>query len=68
MDPSEKTLRYLLWLRHSCPAPALYGDDGEMQCNNLHSHPPIDFVRDSAELIEWKLTAEEYRKQIPMPE
>lgn len=31
----------MLWLRHGCPISALYGDDGEMQCNKCG----IDFKR-----------------------
>ena len=41
-------LRQLLWLRHGCPSPALYGDDGEMQCSKC----VIDFLRDSPERIQ----------------
>lgn len=33
--------RKTLWLGHACPSPALYGDDGEMQCNNCF----LDFKR-----------------------
>lgn len=29
----EMILRRLLWLRHGCNPNAMYGDDGEMQCN-----------------------------------
>ena len=35
--------RYLLWLHHGCPISNLYGDDGEMQCNNTGCL--IDFKR-----------------------
>lgn len=45
-----KTLRRLLWLRHGCKTPALYGDDGELQCSECM----IDFKRDTAEQIEKK--------------
>ncbi len=45
-------LRKLLWLMHGCTA--LYGDDGEMQCN-CGNHPPIDFKRDSVEEIDRKI-------------
>lgn len=41
-------LRELLWLHHGCNFPALYGDDGEMQCNKCR----IDFRRDEASIIE----------------
>ena len=44
----EQILRKLLWMRHGCPFHALYGDDGEMQCNVCR----IDFKRDPAEIIE----------------
>lgn len=40
-------LRELLFLRHGCSGPALYGDDGERQCSACG----IDFKRDSAEAI-----------------
>lgn len=43
-------LRRLLWLRHGCPFSALYGDDGEMQCNVCM----LDFKKDSAQKIEEK--------------
>ena len=39
-------LRKLLWIRHGCDA--LYGDDGEMQCNRCM----IDFKRDTAASID----------------
>ena len=44
----NELLRKLLWMRHGCPFPALYGDDGEMQCSKCG----IDFKRASAEYIE----------------
>jgi hypothetical protein len=44
LESGELELRQLLWLRHGCPITALYGDDGEMQCNRCR----IDFKRDSA--------------------
>lgn len=47
-------LRKLLWLVHGCPSLALYGDDGEMQCN-CGNHKPIDFKRDSLRDINQKL-------------
>lgn len=48
MSESELILRELLWRHHGCDGPALYGDDGEMQCNACG----IDFRRDSAERIK----------------
>ena len=41
-------LRRMLWLRHGCPQPFLYGDDGEMQCHQCG----IDFKRTPAKEIE----------------
>jgi hypothetical protein len=55
MIEDEKLLRKLLWLNHGCGFNGLYGDDGEMQCNNIQEHHPIDFNRDSPQLIERKL-------------
>jgi len=40
-------LRRLLWLKHGCPQSALYGDDGEMQCNQCG----VDFKRLSVQDI-----------------
>ena len=48
--------RRYLWLTHGCRS--LYGDDGEMQCNNTKEHRPIDFKRDSADMIIGKLRGE----------
>lgn len=63
MTGEEITLRRLLWLYHGCPSPALYGDDGEMQCNNFEVHgTTMDFKRDTVEMLEEKLVAPEYRK------
>jgi len=51
-DIDEMKLRELLWLGHGCPILCLYGDDGEMQCNNTKRHKPIDFLRNSPFEIE----------------
>jgi len=48
-----KTLRRLLWLRHGCPLPALYGDDGEMSCGRCG----IDFLRWKPVAIHNKFTS-----------
>ncbi len=55
---AEIILRRLLWRHHGCPSQYLYGDDGELQCSNpKHDFPPFtDFKRDSARLLEWKLS------------
>lgn len=52
-------LRKMLWLRHGCAISRLYGDDGEMQCNNFRAHKPIDFKRDSPMEIKRKLMPNE---------
>ena len=44
----HKTIRKTLWLGHGCTISALYGDDGERQCNSCR----IDFRRDSFDRIE----------------
>lgn len=41
----EMELREWYWLNHGCPSPALYGDDGEMQCSNFKVHKIWDFKR-----------------------
>ena len=55
----EHKLRELLWLYHGCSISYLYGDDGEMQCNNMNSHKPIDFKRDTPQEIEDKFRPDE---------
>jgi hypothetical protein len=45
----EKKAREVLWFNHGCPSAAMYGDDGEMQCNNVGCL--IDFKRMSLEDI-----------------
>lgn len=55
---SELKLRELLWLRHGCSYPALYGDDGNMQCSKCR----IDFKKDSAEEIGRRFVAMAMRK------
>ena len=47
----NKILRTLLWKNHGCSCSALYGDDGELQCNQCM----IDFKRDSVYEIEAKI-------------
>ena len=61
MTQEELKLRELLWLHHGCESPYFYGDDGEMQCNNIPKHI-IDFRRDSADDIELKLCSPEMRR------
>lgn len=44
----DTALRRMLWLRHGCSTAALYGDDGEMSCNECR----VDFKRMNPLLIE----------------
>lgn len=63
LEAENRILRRLLWLSHGCPFPALYGDDGEMQCHKCC----LDFKRDSAQKIDERFTEvgmERYKKQI----
>jgi hypothetical protein len=48
LEAENKLLRQLLWLRHGCELPALYGDDGCMQCSRCR----IDFKEMPAEAIK----------------
>lgn len=43
-DPIERHVRELLWMNHGCQMSALYGDDGELQCNAETCR--MDFKRD----------------------
>lgn len=50
----EQRLRTEWWLGHGCPFGALYGDDGEMQCNALtcmkdFKRDPLDDLRKHVE-------------------
>lgn len=44
---TEVEFRKALWLAHGCPVSALYGDDGELQCNCCM----IDFKRNTFAVI-----------------
>lgn len=63
LQESEFSLRRMLWLRHGCPLSALYGDDGEMQCNACM----IDFRREAAFEIErrWAVVHDAEPSQAP---
>ena len=37
----NRRVREFMWANHGCPLPNLYGDDGELQCNECM----IDFRR-----------------------
>lgn len=47
LDEENKLLREFLWLNHGCGSHYLYGDDGEMQCNNCL----LDFKRNDVKMI-----------------
>lgn len=68
----ELTLRRLLWLHHGCDSLFLYGDDGELQCSNprhrvLNPFDYVDFRRDSADLLHWKLMNSMGQGMLPRP-
>jgi len=51
----EAELRYWLWMGHGCQG--LYGDDGEMQCNNAKKHGKfLDFKRDPLDELQSHVT------------
>ena len=52
---SEKLVRERLWINHGCPFHALYGDDGEMQCNAESCR--LDFKREPLPSLILKLVA-----------
>lgn len=56
-------LRELLWLHHGHSA-ALYGDDGEMQCN--HPDCVIDFKRDPVDVIVKRFDEARHRKMVEL--
>lgn len=51
MEFNEQVLRRLLWIRHGCSKEDLYGNDGDMICNNCL----LDFSRDPLHVIEQTL-------------
>jgi hypothetical protein len=54
--------RKVLWLFHGCSVGILYGDDGEMQCNDIQKHGALDFLRQPIpELVQALLGAERAR-------
>jgi hypothetical protein len=54
----EMRARRTLWLNHGCERRYVYGDDGEMQCNNGTAHPGVwDFKRTSWDEIEQAFVA-----------
>lgn len=58
LEEENKKLRELLWLNHGHNG--LYGDDGEMQCNECI----LDFKRLPVEFIEQAFREEGMRKLI----
>ena len=64
LSKDERIFRKLLFFCHtSCDRRCLYGDDGEMHCHTCD----IDFVRDSAEDIEERISdinLEKYAKSL----
>lgn len=69
----ESILRGLLWIHHGCSSEYLYGDDGERQCSHprhrtLNPFDYVDFRRDSADLLHWKLMNSVGQIITPRPE
>jgi hypothetical protein len=54
-DPLDILIRRIIWSQHDCPEEFKYGDNGEMQCNNIEKHPAIDFLRDSQKELFTKI-------------
>jgi hypothetical protein len=72
MLANELKLREILWYHHGCGSMYLYGDDGELQCSNpAHSiyilNLGIDFLRDTPDQIQWKLSSREFKLLYPYP-
>lgn len=67
---AEADLRREWWLNHGCDYPAMYGDDGEMQCaNGRPFHLPLDFKRQPLdELRKAVRHARLARAAVPVPE
>lgn len=62
-DWIELRLRQEWWMGHGCPWHALYGDDGEMQCNALtcmrdFKREPMERLREHVESRRLQLAAE----------
>jgi hypothetical protein len=51
-DEWELRARQMLWLGHGCGIAPLYGDDGELQCNNTARHRPLDFKREDWDVLQ----------------
>jgi hypothetical protein len=62
--------RRFLWMNHGCPAEALKGDHGEMQCNAENCH--LDFKREPLDSLlialfaQGRLTAGEVPAAVPV--
>ena len=63
-EPWEQRARTGLWLTHGCPYHALYGDDGEMQCNNGARHGLLDFKRDPWYTLYRSVTDAQLRERV----
>lgn len=63
----ERRARETLWLHHGCPNAALYGDDGEMQCNNGKRHGLLDFKRQTWDALTTALVAAHLRDLAALP-
>lgn len=64
LSRGERKLRQLLFIRHGCNGPALYGDDGELQCKSCL----IDFLRMLPDEIEQRFMELGLRKLVKLCE
>lgn len=63
MEDENIILRRLLWMNHGHEFSALYGDDGEMQCNKCMCEFGFwDWKRTPAHEIEAKIQARNMRR------
>jgi hypothetical protein len=59
----EREARLLFWVNHGCSSGLfLYGDDCEMQCNNVARHGSLDFKRASWESLKEAILAATVRE------
>lgn len=61
LEVKQQEFRRFLWLNHGCPFGGRYGDDGEMQCNNVGCF--LDFRRLPIEQL-WSGVISRFQQQI----
>lgn len=55
----EADVRRMLWIGHGCQG--VYGDDGEMQCNNASLHGFLDFRRQPLDELKEKVQLSKFK-------